>query len=80
MTVGHGRRLFEQAKAIGEQVEVIRQLLDPTELQSSEPDPIAQITTLLENIAIQNSHQLAEMQIINAKLDAVMSALGIGER
>jgi hypothetical protein len=80
MTVGHGRRLFEQTKAIGKQIEEIKQLLEPPELQASGSDPITQITTLLENIAIQNSHQLAEMQILNAKLDAVLSALDIAGR
>ncbi|WP_431017240.1 hypothetical protein [Bradyrhizobium pachyrhizi] len=79
MTIGHGKRLYEQAKHMSTQLEELKlALLEPADSTTSR-DPIAEITALLRNLTVQGQHQLAEMQTISAKLNAVLRALGIGE-
>ena len=79
MTVGHGKRLWEQAKHMSAQIEELKlALLEPAD-PSTARDPIAEIMALLQNLTIQGQHQLAEMQAVSAKLDTVVAALGIGE-
>jgi hypothetical protein len=78
MTVGHGKQLYNQAKHMNAQIEELKRVLtEPTDTPTG-GNPIAEITTLLQNLTIQGQHQMAEIQSVGAKLDAVLASLGIG--
>jgi hypothetical protein len=79
LTVAHGKRLYEQAKHMNAQIEELKRALTEPADPPMGGDPIAEITALLQNLTIQAQHQLAEMQSVSAKLDAVLGALGIGD-
>jgi hypothetical protein len=82
MSIAHGRKIFEQSKAISEQVSQLTPLLGL--LEQNEPDrdqdPIAHILGLLETLADQVQRQTELLQEIDAKLECLLGNTNTSER
>jgi len=77
LTVGHGRKLFDQNKTIATLLEQLRPLLVLIEEKNAEPedDPIAKIVELLTTISMAQQRQDQHQQILGKKLDFVIGHL-----
>lgn len=82
LSIAHGRKLFDQAKAISEQVSQLTPLLgllDQTE-PDRDQDPIAHVLGLLETLASQGQRQAEQLQEIDAKLEFLLGNTNTSER
>jgi len=77
LTVGHGRKLFDQNKEIATLLGQLHPLLALIEEKDAEPegDPIAKIVELLTTIVTTQQRQDQHQQIISKKLDFVIGHL-----
>lgn len=81
LTVGHGRRLFEQGKAITEQLTQLMPLIqlsgpDPAQVTS---DPIDQIVALLTSITNAQELQAQRQELLDQKLDFLIARFAANE-
>ena len=82
MSIAHGRKIFDQSKAISEQVSQLTPLLgllDQTS-QDGDQDPIVHILRLLETLADQGQRQTELLQEIDSKLEFLLGNTSPGER
>jgi hypothetical protein len=77
LTVGHGRKLFDQNKEIATLLGRMQPLLALIEQKDAEPerDPIAKIVELLTTIVTTQQRQDQHQQILGKKLDFVIGHL-----
>jgi len=77
LTVGHGRKLFDQNKEIATLLGQMQPLLGLIEEKGaeSEYDPIAQIVDLLTAIVTTQQRQDQHQQILGKNLDFVIARL-----
>lgn len=82
LTIGHGRRLFDQSKAISAQLKELTPLLGLLEQATpdADQDPILQIMRFLEALADHTQHQAALLQDIDGKLEYLLANSSINER
>ncbi len=81
LTVGHGRKLFEQGKAITDQLTQLMPLIqfstpDPAEANN---DPIDQIVALLTSIATAQELQAQRQELLDQKLDFLIARFAANE-
>jgi hypothetical protein len=82
LTVSHGKKLYDQSKAISAQLKELTPLLgllDEAE-QDQDQDPIAHILRLLETLADQGQRQTELLQEIDAKLEFLLGNTNTSER
>ena len=81
MSIAHGRKLFDQSKAIGEQVSLLTPLLGLLDQTIPDPDqdPIAQILKLLETLADQGQRHIELLQDVDAKLEFFLRNMNTSE-
>lgn len=77
LTVGHGRKLFDQNKEITTLLGQLHPLLALIEEKGAEPegDPIAKIVELLTTISMAQQRQDQHQQVLSRKLDFVIAHL-----
>jgi hypothetical protein len=77
LTIGHGRKLFDQNKEIATLLGQMRPLLALIEEKGAEPavDPIAQIVNLLTTIVTTQLRQDQHQQVLGKKLDFIIARL-----
>src|SRR5665213_1883554 len=77
LTVGHGRKLFDQNKEIVTLLGQMQPLLALIEEKGAEPtaDPIVQIVELLTTIVTAQQRQDQHQQVLSKKLDFVIARL-----
>jgi hypothetical protein len=82
LTVGHGRKLFDQNKTIATLLEQLRPLLVLIEEKDAEPegDPIAKIVELLTTISMAQQRQDQRQQVLSRKLDFIIVRLNAAEQ
>jgi hypothetical protein len=83
LTIGHGKKLYDQSKAISGQVEALApllKLLDQASSSESDQDPIVQIIRLLETLTDHSQRHTALLQAIDGKLNFLLADSNIGER
>lgn len=82
LTVGHGRKLFDQRKAIATLVDQLTPLLALTEEREADPehDPVLAIVELLTNISTAQQRQSQHQQILERKLDFLIAHWTAGEQ
>jgi|Deesub1362B_J571_1020462.scaffolds.fasta_scaffold47058_1 hypothetical protein len=82
LTVAHGRKLFDQGKAIATVLDQLKPLLALTEDQQAEPenDPVLQIVELLTSISTAQQGQAQHQRILDRKLDFLIERLTASEQ
>lgn len=82
LTVGHGKKLYDQSRAISAQLKELTPLL--TLLEQATPDtdqdPITQITRFLEILADHSQRHAELLQGIDEKLQFLLADSSISER
>ncbi|WP_316168225.1 MULTISPECIES: hypothetical protein [unclassified Bradyrhizobium] len=81
LTVGHGKKLYDQSRAISAQVKELVPLLTLLEhaTPDTEQDPIAQITRFLEILADHSQRHTELLQGIDEKLNFLLANSSISE-
>lgn len=79
LTIAHGKRLYEQAQKISEQIGQLTPLLSLLEPPDRPPeqDPIGHILRYLEALVTLAEHQTARIAEIDAKLNVLISTSNI---
>src|SRR5215469_12998228 len=82
LTVAHGRKLFDQGKAVATLLDQLKPLLALTEEKEADPehDPVFKIVELLTNISAAQQRQSQHQQILDRKLDFLIARLSAGEQ
>ncbi|RTL62431.1 MAG: hypothetical protein EKK42_31750 [Pseudonocardiaceae bacterium] len=82
LTIAHGRKLFDQGKAIATLLDQLKPLLVLMEEQEAEPDndPVLKIVELLTNISTAQQKQSQYQQIMDRKLDFLIAHLTTDEQ
>lgn len=77
LTIAHGRKLFDQGKAIATLLDQLKPLLVLTEEQEAEPenDPVLKIVDLLTSISTAQQEQAQLQRILDRKLDFLIAHL-----
>ncbi|MDA9530041.1 hypothetical protein ACM42_16740 [Bradyrhizobium sp. CCBAU 25338] len=82
LTVAHGRKLFDQSKAIADQLDRLSPLLGLLEPEASnaDQDPISRTLKFLEALADHSQRQTDLLQEIDSKLEFLLANSSIGDR
>jgi len=82
LTVAHGRKLFDQGKAIATLLDQLKPLLALTEEREAEPehDPVLKIVDLLTSISTAQQEQAQHQRILDRKLDFLIERLTASEQ
>lgn len=77
LTVGHGRKLFDQSKEIAVVLDQLKPLLALVEEREVEPqnDPVLQIVELLTSILTAQQKQDQHQKLLDRKLDFIIAHL-----